>query len=158
MENIENNREVEKQELELERATLEDAQTLLEIERTTIGQKTYSGYFEEEEIAEYLRNDVVYLIKARELTAGSISYEIKSENHAYISGLVVKPEFQGQGIARKAMSKLLEELEPYKELDLVVHPDNTGAVKLYESLGFVVKSRQENFFGDGEPRVIMVKV
>ncbi len=49
--------------ISLQRATLEDVQMLLEIEKTTKGLKTYSGYFTEEEIKNYINNDVVYLIK-----------------------------------------------------------------------------------------------
>lgn len=142
--------------MKLERATVDDIQTLLEIEKTTVGLKIYSGYFNEKEIEEWINNDVVYIIKNDDAIVGSISYEIKNENHAYISGLVVKPEFQKQGLARKAMTLLFEELKEHKQLSLVVHPDN-HAVNLYESLGFVFESRKENYFGDGEPRIIMIK-
>jgi len=41
--------------LNLQRVTLKDAQTLLEIEKTTKGLKTYFGYFTEEEISAILR-------------------------------------------------------------------------------------------------------
>lgn len=140
-----------------ERATLENTQALLDIEKTTKGLKTYSGYFKEEEIREWLSSDIVYLIKNNDAIIGSIAYEIKGKDHAYISGLVIKPKFQKQGLAKKATIKLLEELTGYEKIDLVTHPDNAGAVKLYKSLGFVEVGRKENFFGDGEPRIIMVK-
>lgn len=142
--------------ISLQRVTLEDVQALLEIEKTTMGLKTYSGYFTEEEIKNYINNDIVYFIKKNDEIVGSISYEIKDEGHAYESGLVVKPEFQGQGLAKQALAKLLEELSKFKLVDLAVHPDNVSAIKLYESAGFVIKERKENFFGDGEPRLIMV--
>lgn len=138
------------------KATKDDIKELLDIEKTTIGLKTYSGYFTEEEIAEWISDDIVYLIKKAGTIIGSISYEIKSEEHAYISGLVIRPEFQKQGLAKKATEKLLEELAKYKKIDLVTHPDNNGAVKLYKSLGFVEIGTKDNFFGDGEPRLIMV--
>ena len=48
--------------LNLQRVTLKDAQTLLEIEKTTKGLKTYFGYFTEEEIKNYINNDIVYFI------------------------------------------------------------------------------------------------
>lgn len=143
--------------MQLVRATNKDIQTLLEIEKTAKGLKTYSGYFTEEGIKEWLDSDIMYLIKKEEIIVGSISYEVKDEKHAYISGLIIKPEFQKQGLAKKATTKLLEELKNYKKIDLVTHPDNVNAVKLYKSLGFVEKDRKENFFGDGEPRIIMVK-
>lgn len=142
--------------INFQKATLEDISALLEIEKTTMGLKTYSGYFTEEEIKYYIKNDVVYFIKKNDEIVGSISYEIKGERHVYLSGLVIKPAFQGQGLAKQAIAKLLEELDRFKVIDLAVHPDNLSAVKLYESFGFVVKDRKEDFFGDGESRLIMV--
>jgi ribosomal protein S18 acetylase RimI-like enzyme len=142
--------------LSLQRVTLEEAQTLLEIEKTTRGLKTYFGYFTEEEIKNYISNDIVYFIKKDDEIVGSISYEIKSEERAYLSGLVIKPEFQGQGLAKQALTRLLEELNRFKVIDLAVHPDNISALKLYESLGFVVKDRKESYYSDGEPRLILV--
>ena len=148
--------EQEKMPIEFKRTTQEDVQTLLNIKKTTIGLKTYSGYYKEEEIRKYISNDIVYLIEKNGTTAGNISYEIKGDNHAYMSGLVIKPEFQGQGLAKQAMLKLLEELQNFKKVDLVVHPDNKSAIKLYKSVGFVEIERKENFYDDGEPRLVFV--
>lgn len=142
--------------MELVRATIKDIQTLLEIEKATIGLKIYSGYFNEKEIKEWISGDIIYLIKNESTIVGSISYEINNENHAHISGLVIRPEFQKQGLVKQAMALLLDELKIFKHLSLAVHPDN-HAVKLYESFGFVIESRKENYFGDGEPRLIMIK-
>ncbi len=55
------------------------------------------------------------------------------------------------------MELLFEKLKDYKKLTLCVHPDN-HARKLYGSFGFKVESRKENYFGDGEPRLIMIKL
>lgn len=142
--------------MQLVKATSKDIQALLEIEKTAKGLKIYSGYFTEEGIKEWLDSDIVYLIKKEETIVGSISYEVKDEKHAYISGLIVKPEFQKQGLGSQAIQLLLEELKKFKQVSLVVHPDN-HAVRLYESLGFVSQGCKENYYGDGEPRLIMVK-
>ncbi len=110
----------------------------------------------EEEWLVALEIGIVYLIEANGTIVGSVSYEKKGESHMHISGLIVAPPFQGKGIGREAMVQLLVELEGVKRVDLVTHPDNVRALKFYESLGFKVESRKENFFGDGEPRVVMV--
>ena len=142
--------------MKLIKATNKNITKLLEIEETARGLKVYSGYFSEKEIKEWLESDEVYLIEMDNNVVGSLSYEIKNHSHAYISGLVIKPEFQKRGLARKAMLLLIKKLERYEKLSLVVHPEN-HAVKLYESLGFAQKSIKENYFGDGEPRLIMTK-
>lgn len=143
--------------MKLIKATAKDVQELLDIEKTAKGLKTYSGYFQKHEIEKWISEEVVYLIKEKGDLVGSIAYEIKNKNEAHISGLVIRPEFQKKGLAKEAMLELLQELAGYQKIDLVTHPDNVGAVKLYESLGFVEVDRQENFFGDGQPRIIMVK-
>lgn len=84
-----------------------------------------------------------------------MSYEIKSEDNVYISGLLILPQFQRQGIAKESMKFMLEEIGKRKRIDLVTHPDNFKAIKLYELLGFKIEARKENYFGDGEPRVVM---
>lgn len=142
--------------MKLIRATIKDIQILLEIEKTTIGLKVYSGYFNEKEVEEYVKNSIVYLIKNNDDIVGSISYDVIDSDHADISGLVIKSEFQKRGFARKAMELLFEKLKDFKKLTLCVHPNN-HALKLYESFGFIQESRKENYFGDGEPRLIMIK-
>lgn len=88
---------------------------------------------------------------------GDVAYQMKNENHAYISGLAVAKEFQGQGIAKQAMQIILEKLKNVELIDLVTHPENTKAIKLYESLGFKqVGEPMEDYFGDGEPRIRMI--
>jgi [ribosomal protein S18]-alanine N-acetyltransferase len=108
------------------------------------------------EWSEALSKNTTYFIKDDDTVVGEVSYEIKDLSHAYIDGLVVSPSFQGQGIARKAIELVLEELKNIQEIDLVTHPENVKAIKLYESLGFNIESRIENYFGDGEPRVRML--
>ncbi|KKW06103.1 MAG: Acetyltransferase family protein [Candidatus Moranbacteria bacterium GW2011_GWE1_49_15] len=142
--------------MELIRATIEDIETLLEMERTAVDLKVYAAYSDKKEVEKWVNSDVVYLIENEGLLVGNISYEIKDADSAYISGLIIRKEFQRQGLAKRAMALLLEELKKFKRLSLVVHPDN-HAVKLYESFGFEKDSRVENYFGDGEPRLVMVK-
>lgn len=141
--------------MELVRATTKDTQILLEIEKTTIGLKVYSRWKNEEEMRKRFDEEVIYLINDGKNVVGSISYEIKTKDHADISAIVIKPEFQRQGFAKQAMRLILEELKGYKKLSIEAHPDN-HSVKLYEAFGFVVETRKENYY-DGEPRIIMVK-
>ncbi len=141
----------------LARATLGDASQILEIEQSVGGLKTYSNLKTLEDAEKQVTESVTYLIKQGEEVVGNVSYVIKSPERVYIDGLVVMPQFSGQGLGKKAMKVMLEEIKDYKRIDLVTHPENAGAVKLYQSLGFEIESRVEDYFGDGEPRVVMVK-
>jgi ribosomal protein S18 acetylase RimI-like enzyme len=141
----------------LQKAVLKDMPQLIFIEKTVTNLKTYSAMLTEDEWRNELTQNTVYIIKKGEDITGNISYEMKDANHAYISGLVVMPKFQGQGIAKEALVKVLQELKDIKTIDLVTHPENTPAIMLYLSLGFVIKSWKDNYYGDGEPRIILIK-
>ena len=142
--------------MKLLRAGNKDIDKLLEIEKTAIGKRTYSGYFSKKEIKDWISSENVFLIEEGNDIVGSISYEVKNEKEVYISGLIIQTEFQKKGFAKKAIRILLDGLNKYTQVSLAVHPDNP-ALKLYESLDFVVMSRIEDYFGDGEPRLLMKK-
>lgn len=141
----------------LVRATPADVDTYTDLEKSVGNSKTYSPMTTTEEARAELQKITVFFIKEGDEIVGNISYEIKDPDHAYIDGLLVKPSYQGRGIGRAAMLKILEELKGMQRIDLVTHPDNLRAMKLYESLGFTAGERIENYFGDGEPRIIMFR-
>ena len=145
-------------ELTYKKVSIVDIPTLLMIEKSIEVSKTYSAMLEENEWIKAIKDGPVYIIEKNKKVVGNVMYEMKSSDHAYISGIVILPEFQGQGLARKTMSFLLKEIGSVKRIDLVTHPDNTKAINLYESLGFKIESREEDYFGDGEPRVVMVLI
>lgn len=140
----------------LKQATTKDIPTLIEIEDSVSGSKLYSPMLTEKDWLEALSHNSTYFIDRDGKIVGEVSYEMKAIGHAYIDGLVTIPKFQSQGIAREAMKLVLDKLQDVLLIDLVTHPENEKAIKLYESLGFKIESRLENYFGDGEPRVRMV--
>ncbi|MDB5260546.1 MAG: acetyltransferase [Candidatus Nomurabacteria bacterium] len=144
-------------ELKYKKAIIEDIPTLISIEQSIVGSKTYSAMLEESEWIKAINDGPVYIIEKDSKIAGDVMYEMKSPDHAYISGILILPEFQRQGIARQAMDYILKEIGEVKRIDLVTHPDNFKAISLYESLGFKIESRKEDYFGDGEPRVVMAR-
>ena len=140
----------------LREAELKDIPALLEIEKGVAGTNIFSPMLEADEWQEELQKGKVFLIEKDNAVIGDLSYEQKGTDHVYISGLVVSPEFQGQGIAREVLTNLLRELKDVQRVDMVTHPDNHRALNLYQSLGFVIESRKENYYGDGEPRLVLV--
>lgn len=148
-----------KEKITLKRATVEDIDKILEVEKGLVGTKIYSGLTGAEDTLKELDENIYYLIERNGKVVGDISYQMKDENHAYISGLAVAKEFQGQGIAKQAMQMVLEKLKDVEFLSLVTHPENVKAIRLYESLGFKqIGEPMENYFDDGEPRVKMEKI
>mgnify|MGYP001588459236 CR=1 FL=1 len=143
-------------ETSLAKTTKEDLEVFIELEKSVAGSKVYSPMLDREEALREIEGNDVRFIKIGEEIAGSVMLESKNPNHTYISGLVVPPRFQGMGVGKKVMEIVLKELAGKERVDLVVHPENEKAVSLYKSLGFYIESRQENYYGDGEPRLIMV--
>jgi [ribosomal protein S18]-alanine N-acetyltransferase len=146
----------EKEPIKLTLATPADISVLLELEKSVSDRNTYSPMLTENEWREEFKKCVVYLIESEGVVVGNLSYEKKNDDHVYISGLVIDPRFQGKGFARDSLGLLLKDLSDTKRIDLVTHPDNMSAFNLYQSLGFTVESFKEDYYGDGEPRVVMV--
>lgn len=141
--------------IDLQIASTVDIPKIIQIEKSVSGDKTYSAMLTEEEWFEAFKKVKIFLVKNGDEIIGEISYEIKSPDNVYIDGLVIKPEFQGKGFSRKVMDKIMNELKDFKRIDLVTHPENIRAIQLYKSFGFKIEGQIENYFGDGEPRIIM---
>ena len=141
----------------LKLATEKDIPIYIEIEKSLSNLKTYSNMTDSEETKEEFKNNTVYMIENNNKAVGSIQYKIINSDHIHISGLVVSPKYQHQGIGKLALKQILEKFKDIKKIDLVTHPENP-VLNLYKSFGFVVRKRIENYFGDGEPRVELEKI
>lgn len=145
------------EEIILKRATVEDIGSILEVEKSVVGTKIYSGLTGSDDAIKEITENIFYLIIKNGKVVGDVAYEMKDENHAYISGLAVAKEFQRRGIAKQAMKIILEKLKNIELVDLVTHPENENAIRLYESLGFKqIGEPIKNYFDDGEPRIKMI--
>lgn len=71
----------------------------------------------------------------------------KMRHKGLIWGVFVHPAFQGQGLAKKLLSRALDEikrLEGMEQVSLMVNVENEPARKLYHSLGFVSYGLEKN--------------
>ena len=75
----------------------------------------------------------------------------------HFNGLTVVHTHRRKGIASWAIQNILDNIKNKKTINLVVHPKNTAAILVYLKAGFVVDGWKDNFFGDGEPRLSLVK-
>lgn len=139
--------------------TIDDVDDFLALERTVDGSIIYSAMTDRQDAIEEIAKNTVYFIEKDNNIVGNMSYEIKGLKIAYISGLMVSPQFQGQGIGKQAMVAMLKELKDLgmETIELVTHPRNIKALMIYLSLGFELSGWEDNYFGDGEPRVKMIK-
>ena len=133
-----------------------DIEKLIEIEQSVVKNKIYHPMLSRDEWLVALQAGQVYLIMVEGVAVGSIGFENKKDGVVHISGLVVSPSYQGKGFEKQAMDELLEKLKDAKRVDLVTHPKNKKALRLYQSLGFVLEKEMQNYYGDGQPRVMLI--
>ena len=144
--------------LEFKRVTENDWETTSAIEKAVDDGHVFKAFTTEAEAREYLRKSIVYLVMLENKPIGTISYEPKSKDHAYIDSMTTLPEHQGKGYASKALEWLLEQLKDVSKVDLVTHPHNSKSIGIYLKHGFVINGWKDNYFGDGEPRIEMIFV
>ena len=135
-----------KRDIMFERATAKDVGTFLALECKAAEVKTWGPLSNADGAAREIRENTLWLIK-KEGEDGSV----------YISNVAVDPVFRRRGIARLAMKRILDTNKSARRIDLVTHPENERALNLYLSLGFKIESRDENRFGDGEPRLVLAR-
>lgn len=137
----------------------QDLEIYTMLEKSAIDNYKYSGITEKEEAREEIERAHTFFILNENNIIGNISYEIKEPGHVYLSGFIILPQYQGKGIGKEAMRQIMEmdKVKSAKLVDLVTHPHNSNAIKLYLSFGFQIVGWADNFFGDGEPRIIMQK-
>ena len=139
----------------LERMTDKDVEEFLELEKKVSVPKIYNSITTVEDALEEIRDHELFFVKKDSITVGTIAYQKQSDGSVYISNMAVLPEYQGQGIARTAMEMILDVVGVETRIWLVAHPENEKALKLYTSLGFTIAKRVENYYGDGEPRLVL---
>ena len=145
------------EELTLERMTDKDVDEFLALEKRVSVPKIYNPIVTAEEALEEIRDNELFFIQKGSVVVGTIAYQKKPDGSAYISNTSVVPEYQKQGIARAAMWMMLSIIGSAPRIWLVTHPENVKALNLYTSLGFVVEKQVENYYGDGEPRLVLAK-
>ncbi|WEV45854.1 ribosomal protein S18-alanine N-acetyltransferase [Streptococcaceae bacterium ESL0687] len=84
--------------------------------------------------------------------------EIK-DSSVYITNLVVKKEFQRQGLASKLLDELLNQVKPMdiSKFRLEVRVDNREALAFYKAQGFVIEDKILAYYEDSADALLMEK-
>jgi [ribosomal protein S18]-alanine N-acetyltransferase len=143
--------------LTFERARIGEADTLVKFERRVADPRLYGTPSDLARARREIRRNRLYFIKAGDAIVGTAAFCSKPGNRVHISNVAVDPRYRRQGIASAALTFILERCAGATRIELVTHPENEPALRLYSSFGFEVKSRHENYFGDGEPRLVMAR-
>lgn len=120
-------------ELYLEPAGMNDGSVIASLENSEIVE-------EQNPIdPEDLKNTLVY--KQNKEIIASIRIDCDQDRYG-IYGFVIRADYRGQGIGRKILSQVIEQLleKQAKEIYLEVESTNTAAFHLYQAIGFEEKS------------------
>jgi L-phenylalanine/L-methionine N-acetyltransferase len=119
--------------------TLQHPYTSAEIWRTRLSANTST-------------RECVFVAVVNGKVVGNAGVHPVSENprqkHVCGIGISIMDAYQGRGIGRALMNACLDYADRwanYSRVELTVHADNTRAIKLYESLGFVTEGRHRDF-------------
>ena len=145
--------------INLLQATIDNWQEVGSIEGQS-GSRYFKAYTTKEELSNYISGSKVFFIVSNGQKVGTIGFKKVSNDTAQLEGLNIIPNSRKMGFGREAINKLIELIIKggYKKIMLFVHPKNTLALIMYISNGFVITGYKENFYGDGEPRLMMEKV
>ncbi len=130
----------------------------LYVEKLVENQFSYITVNDDNVIAAILSCELKY----DECLPTTIRQNYTIENSLYIAELIVKNEFQGQGIGSELIDKVLSTIQKstYTDVFIRVWKENKGAIKLYEKKGFleVATVEQIKLKPDGKENFTMEKI
>ena len=122
---------------------------------TKIENACFSTPWSESSIRESLENENshFYLALVNGTAAGYMGVQIFS-GEGYVTNIATLPEFRRQGVAKKLISKALENEMEF--LTLEVRESNSPAIKLYTSLGFERVGVRPRFYREPEESAVLM--
>lgn len=139
----------------LKRADLEkDAETLFEMDVKCFNRPFDLPARSVQNVKNYLNNATIYFCYMNDLIVGSFSYKKKEDDTFDFLQMIVLPEYQKRGIGKFMIRKMLAKMKG-KDVYGVTHPKNNPAIILYLKSGFQIYDFKDNYFGDGQPRLLL---
>lgn len=106
-----------------------------------------------DEESHYLEKSEIYTAFESGVPIGFFAFENQGEK-IEVKTVVVLPEYQNRGYGKIMMNKI-KELAKTKPVFLVTHPKNINAVLMYLKSGFEIYGWKDNYYGDGQPRLLL---
>ena len=142
----------------LRRAVATDVDLVVAFETEVMDEKLYGKPLDHAAATSEIETNAYYLHLSEGRVVATGAIRRREDGSAYLSNIAVHPNARRTGLARAMLGHLLALSDGATSVDLAVHPDNQAACALYVSLGFTPTHIHENFFVDGEPRMVMQRV
>ncbi len=97
------------------------------------GQEAFDGHWSRTDIGNYL-----WVMEKGDKVIGSVAIERQACNTAYLSRMVIVPEFRGQGYSKKLLHHVIAhcKIRGYATIELMTSSIQKEAYNLYERCGF----------------------
>jgi ribosomal protein S18 acetylase RimI-like enzyme len=139
--------------MHIEKVSLsEKAQELFEMDVKTFIRDFDYPATKLENTVEYLQGCEIFFVYEDDKPIGSFSYK-EVDGQVEVVQVALLPPYQGKGYGKKMVEYLLN-LVKGKPVWLVTHPKNTPAIITYLKSGFVLTEWKDNYYGDGQPRLL----
>ena len=103
-----------------QQALPEDVHTFAALERKS-ASRIYGPIGTIDDALREIGENTLHLIKRDEIVVGTAAYRVRPDGSVYISCVAVDPAYRRQGIARAAMTYILEKTNGASRIDLVCH-------------------------------------
>lgn len=137
-------------------ATKGDLAAIYALERAAFGDHCYPDFF----FRQALDLWPACLLVAEDDDGALAGYGLAGAGagDGWILSLAVAESCRGRGLGKALLQQALRAMEAdgCRAVRLTVAPDNP-ALGLYLSLGFMEERREEDYFGPGEPRLVLVR-
>ncbi len=146
------------------RCQYEDLQSVIKVNTTTLPEH-YSDYFFESILKELPESFVVAELNRRVIGYIMCKIEFGFSNFrklgfvkkGHVVSVGVLDEHRGKGLGKALMLEGINGVIGRRgdEIYLEVRVSNESAIKMYEKLGFAIKSRLRSYYRDGEDAYLM---
>lgn len=130
---------------------------MVEVEQSIYGPTGFNRYYFRQMMDLYPDFLLAYEAENGEMAGYALGAIGQQQNQGWVLSLAVKPDYQGQGIARQLSHALIKALNKAKckSIWLTVSEDNDSAVGLYKKLGFVYDHIETDYYGPDADRMVM---
>lgn len=127
---------------------------LFELDNKAFNRKIDFKFKDLTELLDFFKKSVIYLVYNDKTPVGYFAYQENGKKETEVRTVAVIPSHQRKGIGTLMMKKLLW-LTKNHRLKIVTHPQNVGAIFLYLRFGFKIYGWSDNYWGDGQPRLLL---
>lgn len=140
----------------IKKGTLSDIPEIATVDRLSFSSDPYPSFVLRQLYD--LFSDLIFVAKEESRIVGYILGGVSAGNRGWVLSLAVVPDKRSRGVGGALLERLLNEFQSknISNVFLTVSESNAQAIGLYHSKGFEDIRVEDNYFFDGEARMLMM--